>query len=1021
MLSRLGAGAMGVVFAAYDPELDRKVALKLLKPHSDDQPSARARFQREAKALARLNHPNVVAVHDEGVYEGQMFLAMEFIVGQTLGEWMKPDSAERPRPWREVLRVFEAAGRGLAAAHAVELIHRDFKPDNVMIGDDGRVRVMDFGLAQVKSEQTIRMELGQLQTEGDNRTPVSLTKTGAILGTPAYMAPEQFAQKGVTARSDQFGYCVALYEALYGTRPFAGQTPAELVYAVTEGRIGDPVRSSGLPTVPQWLRKIVVRGLSTDPELRYADMPLLLKALEKGELRSRRNRGVYLVSGLAVLTASGVGYQRYAQARRVEACATTGDVIDDSWNEETRDALREGLLATEVPYAVAAADNVVTRVDERAESWRMYTTAACMNATVHERWTDATYAKAQWCLERQRLQLATLVEELTGADEQVVQRAVDSVAMQAPVAACMDEISLAGKLDPPAADIRPRVERVRKDVLKAESLHATGRYAAGLQVARAARLQAEELSWSPLTAHARATEARLLDATGAYAEGETAGIDAYVEAARAEAWDVAMVAAVQLVDNVGIEQARHLEGKTWARHAVVAIEHASDPQELMESSRLKNLGLVYRSMGKYDEAESLLEEALAIQQEALGSEHPHVAETLSDLGTAYILTGQHEEARATLERALAIREQALGSKHPGVADSLNKLGVIYRNLGEYGEAEAMHRRALVIQEQALGSKHPSVADSLNNLGNAHINRGDHAEAKAMHERALAIRKEALGPKHPKVADSLNNLGNAHINRGNHAEAKAMYERALAIQEEVLGPKHPSVADSLNNLGFVYYSLGAHEDAKRMYEHALSIREEALGPTHPSVADSLNNLGNIYTKQGEYEEAEAMYELALAIRQETLGPNHSKVADNLGNLGLFRIQIDKHERAEVLMRRTLGIQEETLGPEHPQLANNLINLGEALLMQEKHNKAVEHLERASTLLTTKDIEPVLLADARFTLARALWGASPSGGRDRPRARALAEQARQTLAADGPDSAERLAEVEQWLAEHPPPAR
>ncbi len=296
--SQLGSGAMGVVYAAFDPELDRKVALKLLRHRDDDVDTARRRLQREAQSLAKLAHPNVVSVHDVGVYEGQLFVAMEFVEGQTLREWM--DEVGEPRAWPQVLEVFMAAGRGLAAAHETGLIHRDFKPDNVMLGADGRVRVMDFGLArgdeggEVETEESVELE----SMDG----PVErLTMTGAMMGTPAYMALEQFEGATIDARSDQFGFCVALYEALHGERPFAGKTMGQLVKALVDDELEPPPRGT---KVPAWLREVIIRGLAKDPRERHASMQALLDAL--GDDPVARRRRWALRGGIAVALVGSV-------------------------------------------------------------------------------------------------------------------------------------------------------------------------------------------------------------------------------------------------------------------------------------------------------------------------------------------------------------------------------------------------------------------------------------------------------------------------------------------------------------------------------------------------------------------------------------------------------------------------------------------------------------------------------------------------------------------------------------------
>ncbi|MFY0533529.1 serine/threonine-protein kinase [Nannocystis pusilla] len=231
VMSLLGAGGMGVVYAAHDPELGRPVALKLLRPHpAGPRRELEDRLRREAQAMARLSHPNVAAVHDVGQIGGRIFIAMELIRGQTLAAWLRA----APRARRDVLARFLLAGRGLAAAHAAGLVHRDFKPENVLVGDDGQVRVVDFGLARASGDEPLSITA---QSGPGSEQLADLTATGAVLGTPIYMAPEQHEGRPAEARSDQFSFCVALYTALYGQRPFAGDTVESLALAVRDGRL----------------------------------------------------------------------------------------------------------------------------------------------------------------------------------------------------------------------------------------------------------------------------------------------------------------------------------------------------------------------------------------------------------------------------------------------------------------------------------------------------------------------------------------------------------------------------------------------------------------------------------------------------------------------------------------------------------------------------------------------------------------------------------------------------------------
>ncbi|MCC6337873.1 MAG: pilus assembly protein N-terminal domain-containing protein [Myxococcales bacterium] len=287
----LGAGGMGVLYLARDPKLGRRVAVKLMRPHFADD-VARARLLREAQAMAQLAHPNVVSVFDLGELDERVFVAMEYVEGGTLREWLKT-----PRAAAEVVAVFLQAGAGLAAAHRAGLVHRDFKPENVLIGADGRVRVTDFGLARAR-------EPAEGPDTPEALASVELTQTGAVLGTPAYMSPEQLDSKPAGARSDQYSFCVALHEALVGRRPFEGRTLVEVRAKVLAGGAARPPAEQ----MPDEVWRVVERGLAIDPGRRFESMQALLDGLA-GRPRSSSGRAwiaASLVAGLGLVVVAAL-------------------------------------------------------------------------------------------------------------------------------------------------------------------------------------------------------------------------------------------------------------------------------------------------------------------------------------------------------------------------------------------------------------------------------------------------------------------------------------------------------------------------------------------------------------------------------------------------------------------------------------------------------------------------------------------------------------------------------------------
>jgi tetratricopeptide (TPR) repeat protein len=369
LLQQIGIGGLGAVYAAYDPELDRRIALKFLHGRADVDPNAQERLVREAKAMAKLSHPNVVTVFDVGMVDGQVFIAMELVDGIPLSTFLRA----KQRGWKQVRDVMVQAGRGLQAAHAAGLVHRDFKPQNVLVGADGRARVLDFGLARLSGSPQAPAHALPSDSDIDDR----LTQTGALVGTPAYMAPEQVVGHEVGPAADQFGFCVALFEGLYGSRPFVGEGAIGVIAAIRRGHITPPRATRD---VPAWLHKAVLRGLAHDPRERFGSMRELLEAITLDQ-RTRRRYGVLAVllacvlggligAGSVWLRPGPTDEERAAIEARVEAAreaAEAGDFVyppPDDPQRETAYSIVRALERTEGPAgSLARAEAQQLRTD----------------------------------------------------------------------------------------------------------------------------------------------------------------------------------------------------------------------------------------------------------------------------------------------------------------------------------------------------------------------------------------------------------------------------------------------------------------------------------------------------------------------------------------------------------------------------------------------------------------------------------------------------------------------------------
>ena len=380
VLGRLGQGAMSVVYAAYDDELDRKVALKLLRPEGNDA-QASARLRREAQAIARLSHPNVVPVYDVGVHDGELFIAMEFVRGTTLRTWL-----ETKRPWPELRDVLLQAGRGLAAAHEAGIVHRDFKPENVMVGDDGRVRVLDFGVAALGESEAGRDDAGMLRT-----------RAGTLIGTPAYMAPEGLARQVVDARGDQFSFCVVAIEAATGHRPFDEDTVDALLKAIEAG-----APSTTGADLPPPLRSALLQGLAPEPRARHDSMAPILHALVPAAPGRWRGPTVASLLGAGFLVGA------WSLAGGDDRCRTAEADLAAVWGPQVRDASATALGNAEPGVALSTWTQAADALDEQAEHWLNARTAACETGSIN----DETALQVALCFEWTLSDFEALVEPL---------------------------------------------------------------------------------------------------------------------------------------------------------------------------------------------------------------------------------------------------------------------------------------------------------------------------------------------------------------------------------------------------------------------------------------------------------------------------------------------------------------------------------------------------------------------------------------------------------------------------------
>ena len=744
ILHLVGRGGMGEVYAAYDPELDRQIALKLLGARGAGPASGRARLLQEAKAIARLSHPNVVAVYDAGTIDDRVFIAMELVDGGTLAEWLK----EKPRPWQEVRDVFVAAGHGLEAAHAAGLVHRDFKPQNVMVGHDGKVRVMDFGLASGLDDRGAAGPspggVVPLVVEGDLDRPrtVALTATGVLLGTPLYMAPEQFRAEPADPRTDQFSFCVALYEALYGERPFAAPSLAALIEGVTSGVVRDPPRRVSLPS---WMRATIARGLRPDRTERFPSMRELLTALTRDPERRRRR----MAAALALVAALGIGavmVRREAMNTRL-LCRGAAERLASAWEPATaaatprRARVRAAFLATKRAYAARTWELVAAALDRYASAWAAMYTDSCEATHVRGEQSEEILDLRTTCLHDRSGELKALVDVFATADAQSVSNAISAVEAMTPLERCADVPRLKAVVPLPRDEAaRRRVAELQRRFAEVKALSDAGRHQDGLAMSAGLLRDARDAGYKPLLSEILSVVAWLEEITGAPRRAEGTYEQSLLAAEASRYDEIAARSSAQLAGIIGYNLSRPDEGERWARLSEAILERMGKGNEVMTSWLLHSRAIIRERAGDLDAARAYMEEAIALLEKTGGSNRPEVGRSLITLGNLLAELGQPERALAVDDRALEIFKRLYGDQHPILGQVLSNRGEALDGLRRWGDARRSFERSIELWEPELGPEHRYMAYPLTGLGVSALGAGDPARALAPLERALRIRE-----------------------------------------------------------------------------------------------------------------------------------------------------------------------------------------------------------------------------------------------------------------------------------------
>jgi tetratricopeptide (TPR) repeat protein len=838
VLGVLGTGGMGVVYSAYDPHLDRKVAIKVLTAEAASASGADAhtRLLREAQAMAKIRHPNVIVVHEVGMLGEHVFVAMEFADGGTLRDWL----TTRKRDQREILDVFTQAGRGLAAAHAAGLVHRDFKPDNVLLSSDGTARVTDFGLVGVMSERaeddTVREPrvpegLGELSKSGSTPLTEDLTRTGAIMGTPRYMAPEQFRGTTATARTDQFAFCVALYEAVYGERPFAGVTYAELCTNVLIGTM-QPVPKGA--HVPGWLRKVLVRGLSLDPAARFASMNELLAALHR-DPRKRRLTAILAVSALVVVGAGAAAalWLRPDADGGASPCEIEARKrIDAAWSVSAAQQLQTRFAHSGRPYAELAAKNARAALDRYGTRWRELATDVCAAEKANSGPAPELLVRRHACLDSRLDELRTVVALLTGEDNAAfVDHAGAITGGLGDLGPCTDASALMAAPGVPAAAIAPQVAELQRQLEVARARGAAGEFKASGDKAKEILAKAKPLAWAPLDQHAHAVLGEM---------------DLYL---------LDPDARNELMTAAALATANHLD-----RDAADALR----------------LAQIAAATSRVPEAVATLSPIARAAAERTGDKTLVV---LADIDRARSIVRLHEwEAGGAACRSGLAAAQQIDSKR-ALEEAYNCMVEALTPLGAHAELDPLLDKLIEEKSKELGAEHPVVADYLVQRAHGEVLQGKLEQAHKDAQRVVDIYAKLYPPKHFKVAQGYDELADVLFAEGKSDEAMALQEKALAATDESRPEQMITIVQLLISLAMEENDKPgkAHHDAAiARFQHAKDLVEKQSGTDSLELAVLLINYGQVRSEDS-VEESLALLRQSKEIFQHHKDPRISAPA------------------------------------------------------------------------------------------------------------------------------------------------
>ncbi|MEM6993167.1 MAG: serine/threonine-protein kinase [Myxococcota bacterium] len=943
----IGAGGMGVVHLGYDEMLDRRVAIKLIRSERAASPEARQRLLREARAMARLSHANVVQIFEAGEHDGAVFLAMEYVEGQTLGRWLVAEE----RTVQQRVALLCAAGRGLDAAHSAGVVHRDFKPDNVLVTADGTPKVTDFGLAGFGS-------LHGADATAEEAGLLALTRTGSILGTPRYMSPEQFGGEPTDERSDQFSFCVALYEAVCGQPAFGGDTLDALAANVLEGKLRQAPAEA---RVPRRIMKAIQRGLSRDPSDRFGSMSELLRELEPGS-RGRRTVGVVVAaSAVAVVFASRATGDD-------ETCSGASAELASAWSPEGRRAIEASLAEVDMEFAADAWARLEPKLERYAEQWIDEHTSACRATRIHATQTEAILERRMVCLHRSRAALEAITDALRSGNPESLAAADELTESLPHLSACSDLEALADGVAPPQPGAQATaVQRVDKLLASARAARASGEYQGALDRTLQAEALAAQADYEPAVARATLERAK---AHGSLRQPDAA-LTAYDAALgstmRLGLWDEAFDALTGTASALAVRKSRYDESRRLWDVAEGLLGRAS-PGAAARLLRMRAIAMDAES--DFEASERDYEAAIALREEQGTLHELHGIMLRLDFSETLRRARKLDDAEALARACRADLEAGFGSAHPLIAKADYHLAAVAQRRGQLDEAENHHRAAVELAHATIPD-HPLTAIYEATFPQIAMLRGEMDEARRGFEDVIAKWTPKLGADHEVLATATCDLGIVDMRLGRHEHALELLEQCLDRDIARYGLDSKNTAMARNRVAAPLIALGRFPEAEEQYRLALAIEAKRLGPESTGAASLRASLAGALIDQDKHEEGELELRAALKVMRAKMDPLDTEIAYANNTLASLLFSRGKLEEALEVFEESRAGFAHTLGPEHPGVARSMFMIGGIQLMLERYDDAAATLERSNEIYERNEAPDLERGENAFRLALALY--------------------------------------------------